>query len=164
MKLDRIILGTGGALLALSGLAACDKVAAPTERGDETTHPGGPGGAAPCAPSDFPGEHGAGIDQPEKFPLKAEADYGDFRWAVCGAGIVDSAELINLHSEDGGETYTVTDTGLSMLPFHAGDRVDVELHGDKTGSIHLLSRVAESDRTYTTDNGGLDWDLKTTCP
>ena len=164
MKLDRIIRTTGAALLALSGLAACDKLPAPDEGGGETTHPGGPGGAAPCAPSDFPGEYGATINEPEKFPLKAEADYGEFRWAVCGAGVVDSAELINLHSEDAGETYTVTDTGLSMLPFHAGDRVDVELHEDRTGSIHLVSMVGELDTTYTTSNGGLDWELKTTCP
>ncbi|HEV7759847.1 MAG TPA: hypothetical protein VGO78_12695 [Acidimicrobiales bacterium] len=119
--------------------------------------PGGPGGAAPCAAAGA-GQEGASVGHPERAPLQAQETFaGGVRWAVCGADPVNSDKLLNLRSDDGGQTWTVTDTGLGMSPFHAGDQVEVQLSSATAGEIHLVGRVAERDDRYQTADGGLSW-------
>jgi hypothetical protein len=118
---------------------------------------GDPGGAPPCAEQGA-SQEGASVEHPERAPLQAEATFADgVRWAVCGADPVFSSELLNLRSEDGGQSWSVTTTGLSMSPSHAGDQVDVQLTTATTGQIRLASDVGERDDRYETDDGGLTW-------
>jgi hypothetical protein len=119
--------------------------------------PGGPGGAPPCAEQGA-GQEGASVEHPERAPLQAEATFADgVRWAVCGADPAFASELLNLRSEDAGQSWSVTTTGLSMSPFHAGDQVDVQLTTATTGQIRLVSEVGERDDRYETYDGGLTW-------
>lgn len=168
MRLDRIITTAGAALLTLGSLAACEPApAGGTGGGGQApsgTHPGGPDGAPPCAPEDFPGEDGATVDEPEKYPLQEQERWAlGRRWAICGAGTVESAELLSLQSTDDGATWTVTDTGLEFMPFHGGDHVGVDLMNMKKGTIRLVSRVGETDKTYETTDGGQTWELQAAC-
>jgi hypothetical protein len=118
---------------------------------------GGPGGAPPCAEAGA-GQEGATVEHPERAPLQAQESFaGGVRWAVCGADIAFSDKLLNLRSDDDGQTWTVTDTGLAMTPSHAGDQVEVQLSSATSGEIHLVSQVGERDDRYRTDDGGRSW-------
>jgi hypothetical protein len=122
------------------------------------TVPGGPGGAPPCAAKGSEGQYGESPSHPERAPLQTQATFaGGVRWAVCGAGISQAEELLNLRSGDGGQTWSVTDTGLSGTVFHAGDQVDVQLTSATVGKIHVVSLVGERDDRYSTNDGGLHW-------
>jgi hypothetical protein len=121
------------------------------------TVPGGPGGAPPCA-APGAGQEGASTLYPDHAPLVTKASFaGGVRWAVCGADPTFAAQLLNLRSDDGGRSWSVTDTDLAMSPHNAGDRVDVQLASATTGTIHLVSMVGERDDRYATDDGGLHW-------
>jgi hypothetical protein len=155
MRLDRTIPVVGAALLALGSLAACDKVPVTATAGG---HPGGPGGAPPCAPEGSDGEYGEAIDHPERAPLQAQAQFaGGVRWAVCGASPVFSDKLINLRSDDSGASWTVNEIGTGISPHHAGDHVEVQLTDATHGTMRIVSQVAERDETYETRDGGTDW-------
>ncbi len=101
------------------------------------------------------------MDHPERAPLQANADFanGAVRWAICGADVAMSSELLNLRSSDSGVTWTVTDTGFGISPHHAGDRVTIHLTAEDAGTVHLVGRVASLDRVYSTANGGRDWQV-----
>ena len=121
--------------------------------------PGGSGGAAPCAPAGQ-GDEGASTVHPERAPLLAQGSFAHgVRWAVCGADPVFDNGLLNLRSDDGGRTWTTTDTGIDMgfAPFHGGDVVEVDLIDATTATIHFASRVAEIDLVYRTNDGGHRW-------
>jgi photosystem II stability/assembly factor-like uncharacterized protein len=79
------------------------------------------------------------------------------RWAICGADPVSETDLLNLRSDDGGETWSVTNTGFGMSPHHAGDDVQVSLTSATSGQIRLVGRVGEQNDLYATSDGGLTW-------
>ena len=116
------------------------------------------GGAPPCSPG--AGQYNATVQHPERAPLRASAEFvGGIRWAICGADPVLSPELLNLRSTNSGKTWTVTDTGLSLSPHHAGDAVIIHLSTVNTGSMRLRSPTGPSDRIYTTNDSGHTWQL-----
>jgi hypothetical protein len=120
---------------------------------------GDAGGPPPCAPelSDY---EGASIEHPERAPFIDEASFpGGVRWAICGASPAAASDILNLRSDDNGATWSVTDTGLDLSPFHGGDRVDVTFTDATSAEIRLVSLVAERDDRYRTTDGGRTWRL-----
>ncbi len=115
------------------------------------------GGGPPCA-SRREGEHGADIFHPERAPIQEAAEFAHgVRWAICGADIAMSGELLNLRSADSGKTWQVTDTGIGMSPHHAGDSISISLASAEGGRMRLRSRAGDFDDTYATTDGGLTW-------
>ena len=77
---------------------------------------------------------------------------------MCGASPVFSPELLNLRSDDNGESWGVTVVPISLSPHHAGDDVAITFTSDRAGSVTLTSLVAPSQNaTYDTNDGGQTW-------
>ncbi len=122
---------------------------------------GGNDGAPPCTSRREGGQYGASVDHPERAPLQTEVEFahGVVRWALCGADVSMSSELLNLRSSDSGKTWSVADTGFGMSPHHLGDKLHIHLMTEDVGSVHVLIPVGPVDRVYSTDDGGRTWRL-----
>jgi hypothetical protein len=130
----------------------------PTTEPTVSLHDGAVDEAPPCA-AGLEGAYGASTGHPERAPLQAQKTFGQDRWAICGADISFSGELLSLRSTDRGADWEVSDTGLAISPYHAGDRVRVSFDDFAHASIRLVSLVASQDDTYGTTDGGTHWVL-----
>jgi hypothetical protein len=114
-------------------------------------------GSPPCATKGN-GKFGADTAHPERSPIQAEIRLAHgFRWAVCGADTNFEADFLNLRSSDDGKTWRVTDAGFAFVPFHAGDRLAINLVDARIGRMRLVSLVAQSDDDCVTSDSGGDW-------
>jgi hypothetical protein len=130
----------------------------PATPGDTAAVPGRASGSPPCAPASSTGDERASVSHPERAPLIAQSSFpGGVRWALCGASAVFEAAILNLRSDDGGATWSVSDTGIGLVRSHAGDRVDVTFVDATTAEMHVVSLVGERDERHRTTDGGLTW-------
>jgi hypothetical protein len=116
------------------------------------------GGRPPCG-SGVTGDYWGDAAHPERAPLRKEASFNSgSRWAMCGASVALSPELLNLRSNDDGATWVVTVTPIAFSPHHAGDDIEVALTSETTGRVTITSLVAPVfDATYETHDGGKTW-------
>jgi hypothetical protein len=115
-------------------------------------------GPPPCA-SGVTGNYWGDAAHPERAPLRKAATFdGGVRWAMCGASVTFSPQLLNLRSENDGATWEVAVTPITFSPHHAGDDVEIVLASATAGSVTITSLVARSlDASYETHDGGRIW-------
>ncbi len=120
--------------------------------------PGTTGGRPPCA-SGVTGDYGGDAQHPERAPLRKDATFNSRdRWAMCGASVAFSSELLNLRSTDDGATWNVTVTPIAFSPHNAGDDIEITFTNETTGRVTITSLVAPSlAATYETHDGGRTW-------
>jgi hypothetical protein len=116
------------------------------------------GGPPPCA-GDNVGSQPADAQHPDGAPLQGTRDFGNgVRWAVCGASVALSGNVLNLRSTDDGATWTVTSTPMEFSPHHSGDRINLSFDSPTNARLAYTSVVGPAaDATFTTDDGGATW-------
>jgi hypothetical protein len=119
---------------------------------------GAPGGLPPCA-SGVTGDYWGDAAHPERAPLRRDATFSrGHRWALCGASVAFSMELLNLRSNNGGATWNVSVTPMAFAPHHAGDDLKIALTSETAGRVTFTSLVApSSNATFETHDGGRTW-------